>query len=140
MRQDRQQPMDGTDLHYYRQYLVCTVKITASSTINMTVQTRYLDFENAQENKTYRRLKPMVADVSATGGINHTIKMYRLDRYGTASASTVIQASVSSGIHTEDVGVPPSMDGKVIGIGFNHDTQYKAKFLGFSLEVERREY
>ena len=113
---------------------------TTSVTITAKFQSRYHDFGNQLTDKAYEMFKPLVGDVSQTQGVNYTLKFYTRSRYGFASSSAVLTASVSSGIHTEDLTIPPDQDGKNLGVYMEHDYKTEAKFIGYSVAVEEKPF
>jgi hypothetical protein len=113
---------------------------TTSVTITAKFQSRYHDFGNQLTDKTYEMFKPLVGDVSQAQGVNYTLKFYTRSRYGFASSSAVLTASVASGIHTEDLTLPPEQDGKNLGVYLEHDYKTEAKFIGYSVAVEEKPF
>jgi hypothetical protein len=111
-----------------------------TATISMRAMTRYLDFENNQSTKVFRRIRPLVANVSITAGMNYLVKLYKRDKYGGASVSTFITSSVTTGEYTDLVGSPPGFDGTAFALLIGHDGQCGAKFMGFALQAEGRPF
>jgi len=113
---------------------------TTSVTITAKFQSKYHEFGSQLTDKSYKMFKPLVGDVSQTQGVNYTLKFYTRSRYGFASSSAVLTASVSSGIHTEDLTLPPDQDGKNLGVYMEHDYKTEAKFIGYSVAVEEKPF
>ena len=107
-------------------------------TIGYAMKSKYYHFGGYHTDKIYRRPQFRVADVSATGGIDYTVKIYTENEFGESSSTVTLTASVGTRFHSELVGVPPSMDGFNFAFGVEHDTQFHAKFFGVSLEVEEK--
>jgi hypothetical protein len=56
------------------------------------------------------------------------------------TASANVNVTVGTDQYMTYLGIPPGIDGYTYGVEVTHDTQYDAKFLGFSVEVEKRSY
>jgi hypothetical protein len=116
-------------------------KIAQSTTIPMVFRTKDMAFGNSQQNKIFRKLKLQLAQSTATGGMAYTIKHYANNKSGSVTYSVVANVTpLASGIETVILGVPPGIDGYTYGVYIAHDTQYDARFLGYSIEVDKRKY
>lgn len=113
----------------------------ATATIPFTIFTKYYDFGNSHQNKTYRRIKPKVLQATTTAGSVYNLQFWRQDKFGNASYSiATITAGAGSSEYSRELALPPRMDGKTFALMVTHDAQTKAMFLGFALEVEGRKF
>lgn len=113
----------------------------ATATIPVTLMTRYLDFGNPHQPKTFRRIKVKVMESTSTAGSVYNLRFYRQDKFGGASYSVAtITAGAGSDEYIEEMALPPATDGKAFSLYINHDSQAKAYFLGFAIEVEGRKF
>lgn len=114
--------------------------LTATAAINMQIQTKYFDMGGSQIEKLYNRVKPKISDVSATSGISHTFKLLNSDESGGASASTVLSAGVGTGYHQQDLMVPASIDGKLLGFYLQHNSAYESRLISIAVDGRQRRY
>lgn len=112
----------------------------ASASITTKWKTKYYGFKGPQIYKCYHRIKPKLADASATAGIAHTFKIYSADEHGEATSSALINVGVGTGFHQEDISVPPDMDGKLIAFYGEHGSMYLDKLYSISVDYESRGY
>jgi hypothetical protein len=112
--------------------------ISSTSPISMTFRTK--DYGESQQNKIFRRLKMQVNQASNAAGATYTIIQYANNQGGQSSYSNTFAVATGTGVDTVFQGIPPGIDGFTYGIYVNHNTAYDAKFLGFSVEVEKRKY
>lgn len=113
----------------------------ATATIPVTIFTKYYDFGNPHQMKTFRRVKPRVIRSSTTVGGTYNLRFYRQDNFGGTSYTTsTISASTGTDEFTKDISMAPQMDGKSFALYVSHDAQTTAKFLGFAIEVEGRKF
>jgi hypothetical protein len=113
---------------------------TATVPITMTFRTRDMAFGNSQQLKIFRRLKMQVQQASAAAGATYSMVQYANNQAGQASYSTTFTVATGSGVDTVTQGIPPGIDGYTYGISISHNTAYDAKFLGYSVESEKRKY
>jgi hypothetical protein len=115
---------------------------TFSSTIPiaLTFRTKDMAFGNSQQNKIFRRLKMQINQASDTAGATYTMIHYANNQGGQSSYSVNFAVATGSGVDTVFQGIPPGIDGFTYGVYINHNTAYDAKFLGYSVEVEKRKY
>jgi hypothetical protein len=113
---------------------------TATIPIAMSFRTRDMSFGNSQQNKLFRRLKMQIVQASNILGNGYTLIHYANNKGGQSSASVAFTVATGTGVDTVYQGIPPGIDGFTYGIYLNHNTAYDAKFLGFSVEVEKRKY
>lgn len=112
-----------------------------TATIPVTIFTKYFDFDNPHQMKTFRRIKPRFLQSSTTAGGTYNLRFYRQDKFGGASYTV---ATITSGYGTseyeKELSLGPRMDGKTFALYVNHDQQTKTMFLGFAIEVEGRKF
>jgi hypothetical protein len=113
---------------------------TATIPISMSFRTRDMAFTNSQQNKIFRRLKMQVVQSSHSAGAVYTLIHYANNQGGQSSTSVNFTVATGTGVDTVFQGIPPGIDGYTYGIYLNHATAYNAKFLGFSVEVDKRKY
>lgn len=112
-----------------------------TATIPLTFMTKYYDFGNPHQNKTFRRVKPKVLQATTTAGGYYNLRFYRQDNFGGASYTlATITATLGTGEYSKDFSMAPRMDGKTFALYVNHDAQTDARFLGFAIEVEGRKF
>lgn len=115
--------------------------VGATTAIDMRLQSRYLDpGQGFLRERIFRYIKPLVADVSQTSMGTYTVKFLTRSRHEDASSSALITASLSSGVHSETLGINPRQNGANLGFFLQHNSLCSAKFFGFSVAVEEREY
>ena len=114
--------------------------VGTTSTITMQIRTRDEPYGKSQIDKTYRRIKTQLGQVSATAGINYLVKLYGMNRAASSSVSIPVTVAVGTGLNTNIIGVPPDLDGYTLALYVKHDSQYAASFLGYSVEVSQRGY
>jgi hypothetical protein len=113
----------------------------ATATIPFNIFTKYYDFGNPHQMKTFRRVKPRVLQASTTAGSVYTFGFWRQDKFGGASNTVAtVTAGVGSAEYTRELSLSPAMDGKTFALKVSHDAQTKAVFLGFAIEVEGRKF
>jgi hypothetical protein len=113
----------------------------ATATIPMVVLTKYFDFGNPHQMKTFRRIKPKVVQATTSAGSIYNLRFYRQDKFGGASYSVAtITAGIGTGEYSRELALPPANDGKTFALYVSHDQQTTAKFLGFAIEVEGRKF
>ena len=113
----------------------------ATATIPVVLLTKYYDFGNPHQNKTFRRIKPRVVKATTSAGSIYNLRFYRQDKFGGASYSVAtITAGIGSDEYTRELALPPGNDGKAFALYVSHDEQTTAKFLGFAIEVEGRKF
>jgi len=112
-----------------------------TATIPLTMMTKYFDFDNPHQMKTFRRIKPKVLQATTTAGGYYNLRFYRQDKFGGASYSVAtITATLGTSEYGKELALPPRIDGKTFSLYVNHDAQTKARFLGFAIEVEGRKF
>jgi hypothetical protein len=115
--------------------------VGASIPITYTFRTRDMEFGNSQQNKLFRRLKMQIQKASASVASGYTLTHYANNQGGESTASVVLSiATGTSGTDTQFQGIPPGIDGFTYGIKLSHSSTYDAKFLGFSVEADKRKY
>jgi hypothetical protein len=113
---------------------------TTTIPIAMAFRTRDMEFTNSGLNKLFRRLKMQVAQASNILGNGYSLIHYATNKGGQSSASVAFTVATGSGVDVIYQGIPPGIDGFTYGVYLNHNTAYDAKFLGYSVEVEKRKY
>ena len=114
--------------------------LTATTAVTLTMQTKMFEFSGEGTDKLFRRAKPKVGEVSATGGQTYRFKFITEDEYGGASSTATLTAGVGSGMYQKIVGVPYTIDGKLVSFEIVHDSAYAANIDTVSMEVRDRRY
>ena len=130
----------GTDYIGRAEAGIAYDQLTATIAINMQIQSKYFNMGTGQTEKIYNRVKPKIGDVSATAGQGYTFKLLNSDESGGASASVAISAGVGAGYHQQDILVPYTIDGKLLGFYVQHNTEYAAKLISISVDTRERRY
>jgi len=114
--------------------------LTATTAVTLTMQTKMFEFGGESTDKIFRRAKPKVGEVTATGGQPYRFKFITEDEYGGASSATTLTAGIGGGLYQKIVGVPYTIDGKLVSFEIVHDSAFAANVDTVSMEVRNRRY
>jgi len=109
----------------------------STDAVDMQVQTGYRIYGNSfMEDMGISRFKVKQAEASASAGQYSTVIVYGED--GDNSSTITCTSPVGTGYYTDYWTLPYNLDGKNISFHYQHNTAYKARLIGYSLEAYRR--
>ena len=110
--------------------------ITATTPINMEMQTKLFPFGGEETTKNFTRAKAKIGNVSTPAGVEYEFKFLTLD----ASNGLLLNALVGTGAVSRDISVPYQMDGKQISMYVKHNTTFDARVDTLSIDSRKRRY